>query len=262
MPLTPFQKDILGLLALQRHTGSHVAGGIAINRSGASPRYSADIDLFHDVAQSVLTSAEADAAALVKAGYAVEWLLRQLSSQRAKVQRGSEELKLEWCFDSAFRFFPVQVDPLFGYCLHPADLAANKALALAGRAEIRDFIDILYLHETYLSLGAICWAACGKDEGFTPWSLLDFAKRHMKFRAEDLAGEHLAQPLQLPELKDAWHKAVVQAEELFARLPPAEIGCLYLSPSFSPLTPDPNDRAFPTVLRHFGSLRGAWPTAD
>src|SRR6202034_3931759 len=105
-----------------------------------------------------------------------------------------------------------------------ADLAANKALALAGRAEIRDFIDILFLHDSYLSLGAICWAACGKDEGFTPRSLLEFGKRHMKFREEDLARENLARPISLVELKEAWLKAVEQAEQLFARLPVAEGG--------------------------------------
>ena len=259
MPLTPLQKDVLALLAANRQPESHVAGGIAINRSNASPRYSADVDIFHDSVEGVVSSAGADATALTQQGYAIEWLLRQPSTHRAQIKRGMDELKLEWCHDSAFRFFPVQPDPEFGYCLHPADLAANKALALAGRMEIRDFIDILYLHETYLSLGAICWAACGKDEGFTPWSLLDFAKRHMKFRAEDLAGEHLAAQLNLADLKDAWLQAVVQAEELFARLPIAEIGCLYLTPALLPYTPDPASPEFASAIRHFGSVGGAWP---
>jgi hypothetical protein len=160
---------------------------------------------------------------------------------------------------SVFQFFPLQPDAEFGYCLHTADLATNKALALAGRAEVRDFIDILFLHETYLSLGAICWAACGKDQGFTPRSLLDFAKRHMKFRAEDLARENLARPISLVELKEAWLKAADQAEHLFARLPLADVGCLYLTPSFQPVTPDSASPDFAKLIRHFGSIRGAWP---
>lgn len=259
MPLTPFQKDVLHLLAAHRQPESHVAGGVAINRAGSSPRYSADVDFFHDLADTIFATAETDVATLVKQGWNVEWLQRQPYLQRARVSRGGEELKLEWCFDSAFRFFPVQPDPEFGFCLHPADLATNKALAMAGRAEIRDFIDIVHLHESYLSLGAICWAACGKDIGFSPRSLLDHAKRHMKFHDDDLARESLARPIRLPELKEAWVAAVAQAEELFAKLPLTEVGCLYLTPALAPITPDPASADFVSLIRHFGSIRGAWP---
>jgi hypothetical protein len=189
-------------------------------------------------------------------------LLRQPSLQSAEVHRAEDALRLDWCYDSAFRFFPVQPDREFGYCLHPADLATNKALALAGRSEVRDFVDILYLDQTYLSLGAICWAACGKDQGFTPWSLLDHASRHTKFREEELMSGHLARPLGLTELKEAWLRAVAQAQELFAKLPAAEAGCLYLDQNSVPRTPDPTHSEFPTLIRHFGSVRGAWPTVS
>jgi hypothetical protein len=259
MPISPFQQSVLRLLAGQRLPESHVAGGAAINRSSSSPRFSADIDIFHDVADDVRAAAECDARILDSVGYKVTWQLRQASLQRAQVERDGQLMKLEWCHDSSFRFFPVQPDTDFGYALHPADLATNKALALAGRSEVRDFIDILFLHESYLSLGAICWAACGKDEGFNPSSLLGYAKAHMKFREQDLSSEHLARPLVLADLKDAWQRAVAQAEELFVRLPASEVGCLYLAPTMIPITPDPADAGFARVIRHFGSTRGAWP---
>jgi hypothetical protein len=120
-------------------------------------------------------------------------------------------------------------------------------------------LDILYLDDAYLSLGAVCWAACGKDQGFTPWSLLDQARRNAKFREADLASEYLARPVELPALKQRWLEAAVGAEDLFARLPAAEVGCLYLDQAGSPITPDPQSPAFPTLVRHFGSVRGAWP---
>lgn len=72
----------------------------------------------------------ADAVVLTKHGLQVEWLLRQPSLQRARISRGAESLRMDWGYDSAFRFFPVQADADFGYCLHPADLATNKCLAL------------------------------------------------------------------------------------------------------------------------------------
>lgn len=260
MPLTAFQKEIASVLAVNRNPESHVGGGSAINRADDSPRYSNDLDLFHDVAESVAVCAEADFQALTARHYAIEWQLRQAGFFRAVVRRGADALKLDWTCDSAFRFFPIQADDLFGYCLHPADLATNKVLALAGRAEIRDFLDILYLDAHYLSLAALVWAACGKDEGYTPWSLLDMAKRHVRYRQEDLENEHLAQPLTLTELKARWLAAVARAEELFPQLPAEEVGCLYLKSAATVQTPVPGHADTAQLIRHFGRVRGAWPT--
>jgi Nucleotidyl transferase AbiEii toxin, Type IV TA system len=261
MPLTPLQKQVVQLLASRRNPDSFVAGGAVINRDLSSPRFSADLDLFHDVAESVLVSAEADVAVLGAHGFEVRWLLRQPSLQRAEIQGGNESMRLDWCVDSAFRFFPVCPDSDFGYCLHPADLATNKALALAGRSEIRDYVDMLYIHEHYLSLGAVFWAACGKDQGFTPLSLLEFAQRNMRFREEDLAAERLNRPLHLTELKKAWLGAVDSAVQLVASLPDEEVGCLYLDANGNPRTPDASAPDFKLLLRHFGSARGAWPVS-
>ncbi|OGU02199.1 MAG: hypothetical protein A2W29_00260 [Gemmatimonadetes bacterium RBG_16_66_8] len=80
---------------------------------------------------------------------------------------------------------PLVRDTLGGLLLHPVDLAANKVLALAGRDESRDFVDILFVHERVLPLGALCWAAVGKDPGFTPLSLLELLKRRGRYRPED-----------------------------------------------------------------------------
>lgn len=259
MPLTAFQKEVLRLLAAHRSPESHVAGGAALNRSPDSPRYSADLDIFHDAALSVLSCAEADAALLLSQDFAVEWLARQPYLQRARVSRDNQEVKLEWCVDSAFRFFPVQPDPEFGYCLHTADLATNKMLAMAGRAALRDFLDVLNLHENFLSLGGLCWAACGKDQGFSPWSILDYAGRNTKYRQEDLDEQHLVKPLLLTDLKKTWLCAVAEAEEWLAKLPAADLGCLYLDAAGVPCTPNSLGPEFATVRRHFGSVRGAWP---
>src|ERR1700723_1847075 len=55
--------------------------------------------------------------------------------------------------DADFRFFPAIADALFGYRLHVADLATNKALAAAGRREPRDVLDLIYIDERHLPLG-------------------------------------------------------------------------------------------------------------
>jgi hypothetical protein len=189
MPLTAFQRRVARLLAANRNPESHVAGGAVINRGEAGVRFSDDLDIFHDAAASVAASAQADAKALQEAGLSVEWTLRGEGMFQAVVSGGEDRVRLDWTTDSAFRFFPVQPDEDFGYCLHQADLATNKILALAGRTEIRDFLDILLIDRTYLGLGAVMWAACGKDPGFTPALLLDQTNRHSRFQESDLKGE-------------------------------------------------------------------------
>jgi hypothetical protein len=69
VPISKFQSDMLRLLAAQRSPDSYVAGGIAINRQG--PRYSGDIDIFHDSDVRLESAVRADEAALAAAGYAI-----------------------------------------------------------------------------------------------------------------------------------------------------------------------------------------------
>ena len=230
-----------------------------LHRDPASPRYSGDIDLFHDEVRLVAENAERDVATLRAAGLVIEWAARSESFHRAWVVDGAQRLKIEWVFDSAFRFFPVEPDPLLGYRLHPADLAVNKLLAAAGRTVIRDFLDVLHLHETYLSLGILAWAATGKDPGLSPLFILNELVRTSRYRPEDLAVVELARPVSVGELKQKLLAAVREAEDLIGRLPAVEVGCLYLDAAGRPVTPDPQAPDFAGLGRHFGSLRGSWP---
>jgi hypothetical protein len=230
-----------------------------LHRDPGSPRFSGDIDLFHDEVRLVAENAQRDFATMRAAGLAVEWATRSETFHRAWVTIGDERLKLEWVFDSAFRFFPVEPDPVLGYRLHPADLATNKMLAAAGRRVIRDFLDVLHLHETYLSLGALAWAATGKDPGMSPLFILNELVRTSKYQPKDLEDVTLARPISLVELKQKLLGAVREAEELIGRLPASEVGCLYLDAAGKVVTPDPEAAGFAGLTRHFGSLRGSWP---
>lgn len=231
-----------------------------LHRSSDSPRYSQDIDLFHDVAESVGLCAEQDALTLIDAGFSLKWILRTPAFHRAVLTLNGQQMKIEWAHDSAFRFFPVQKDAWCGFRLHDADAATNKLLALAGRTEIRDFIDIMHLVKNYLSLGALTWAACGKDAGFTPEFLLDQANRHTACSQSDLNRLQLQGPVDAVALKREWLHAIEEARALMFLLPPDEIGCLYLTPQLEPFTPEPNSEGFQKLIRHYGSVCGAWPT--
>ena len=259
MPLTAFQSETLSLLAKHRSPESFLAGGTVLNASVDSPRYSKDLDIFHDVETSVATSANADAETLLQAGYELKWLLQQPLFQRAEVILNGNHLLIEWVFDSAFRFFPVERDDRVGWRLNIYDAATNKLLALMGRGEPRDYLDILFFHEHQLSLGSLCWASAGKDPGVNPFMILQECQRTTHFRPEQFLDLQLALPLDLQRWKKQWLAASREAELLLTRLPAEEVGCLYLDSTGKPVTPDPDSAEFPSLTRHFGSIRGAWP---
>lgn len=80
----------------------------------------------------------------------------------AEIRRDDEITRLEWVVDSDFRFFPVIPDEVFGFVLHPVDLATNKVMVAAGRRAMRDILDLITIHERILALGAVIWAAVEK----------------------------------------------------------------------------------------------------
>lgn len=183
MPITSFQSDVLRAIAANRDPESYVAGGTAINRSG--PRFSADVDIFHDRQDRVAEAAMSDAAALQRAGYELAWTRQQPASFAAIVGNGRSETKLEWVADSDYRFFPAVPDPEFGYVLHPLDLAINKVMAAASRREPRDIIDLLTLHVRVAPIGALVWAAADIAPGFTPEGLIAEIRRNARHSKEE-----------------------------------------------------------------------------
>jgi hypothetical protein len=84
-----------------------------------------------------------------EAGLDLSWGKIQTGKPEAAVEDLGETMQLECVADSAFRFFPAQRDDLFGYVLHPVDLATNKASAAADRREPRDVVDLVTIHETF-----------------------------------------------------------------------------------------------------------------
>ena len=256
MPLTEFQADLARLLSGNRTVDSYLAGGAAILIEPNTTRFSRDLDYFHDSEARVAEAFEADRALVVSRGYGLRVELNQPGYIRAVVDRGDEATKVEWARDSAWRFMPTVRDERVGYLLHPVDLAVNKVLALAGRDEARDVLDALHLHAHVLGLGALCWAACGKDPGFTPLSLLELLRRRGRIRSEDLARLDLAVPVDLRDAKRAWLQALDSVEPFVASRPAGEIGCLYYSPSARAFV-DPRDVA--DAVPHFGRPGGVLP---
>ena len=122
MPVTEFQREVLQTIAGNRHELSHFAGGVVLHAAPDSARFSHDFDIFHEAAAQVASSSAADSATLRAAGYAVtpvagDWT-KSGTFRKAVVQRHAQSVEIDWAADSAFRFFPVEKDPLLGWRLH------------------------------------------------------------------------------------------------------------------------------------------------
>ena len=258
MPLTPYQEEIARLLAAHRTFDSYLAGGAAIHLEPQSTRYSNDLDYFHDSAERVATAFADDARQRARAGHAVTIEMQLPGYIRATVASDGGSTKVEWAHDSAWRFLPTVRHDVVGFVLHPIDLAVNKLLALAGRDEARDFLDILDLDQRTLRLGALCWAAAGKDPGFTPFALLEILRRRGKYHQDDFGRLKLTTgPVDLPALKARWLTALTEADAFVRRRPPSEAGCLYYSPSQARFV-SPDDHAADAVP-HYGRPGGVLP---
>ena len=174
------------------------------------------------------------------------------------VIRGGESVEIDWAADSAFRFFPIERDARLGWRLHLFDLATNKALTLSARTETRDYVDILELHKRF-PLAAICWAACGKDPGFTPLSLLKMMRRFARVDPATLE-EIQARALDPVALKNTWIEISDEAEAKMTQLadeqPDVPIGVAFVDGDGHPGRLGDN----PSLRVHGPSLRGCWPT--
>ncbi len=256
MPLSRLQSDVLRALAAHRNPESYVAGAAALNRD--SGRYSQDIDIFHDREEAVARAADADAALLAANGFDLRWLRREPGIHVADVAQRGEATRLEWARDSDFRFFPALRDDLFGYRLHVADLATNKARAAAGRREPRDVLDLLFIHDKHLPLGAVMWAAVAKDPGFCPESLIAEIRRNARYLADDYAGLELSEPVDAASVSRRLRAALDEADRFVRSAPGGKEGMLFLL-NGAPVQPEPHDLG--ACTEHRGQRKGHWPSS-
>lgn len=266
MALTEFQRTICHIIADYRieNGESYVASGAALNTIIRGDQVSRDIDVFHDSTQAVAESWAADRHLLESHGYDVHPLREREGYVEAIVSRANDSVVMQWATDSAFRFFPLVRHDDFGLALHPMDLATNKALALVGRLEVRDWIDMMRCHEGIQRLGYLAWAASGKDPSFSPAAILDQAARTARYSASEIESLTFAgPPPSITELGSRWREMLHEAAEIIAMLPPAATGTCVLDDKGLLFADGPSGlrKALTegAVFFHEGSLRGALP---
>jgi len=247
-----------------RRTGRGLRG----RRRRAGPfdrrQISRDISLFHDTLEALDATWQADRKLLLSHGYELRSLHERPGFVEAVVSKGPDSILMQWTRDSAFRFFPLVQHEDLGLVLHPFDLATNKVLALVGRLEIRDWIDVITCHEQIQPLGYLAWAACGKDPGFSPLTILEQAGRSGRYTTAELEGLSFEGPFpDLADLLRKWHLMLTEAREIVAILPPEQVGTCVLQRKSNLYRGDParltQALAADDLVFHVGSIRGAYP---
>ena len=256
MTLSKIQSDVLRLLASHRDPESYVAGSTPLNVN--APRFSDDIDVFHDREERVAQAAEQDAAFLHEHGYALQWLRRDPLIYTVLAARAGETTKLEWVVDSDFRFFPTVRDEMFGYVLHPVDLATNKVAAAYGRREPRDVVDLLTIHERILPLGAVVWASVGKTVGFTPEGVINEIRRTARYTEADFRRVASDPPIDPAATMTRLREILSEAEAFAAHMPTDKAGLLFLKDGH---VAQPDPARLQDYQTHAGQRRGQWPTS-
>jgi hypothetical protein len=266
MALTGFQQAICRLIAANRleQGEAYVARGVALNLLTGGRRISRDIDLFHDTVEALEATWQADQKLLRSHGYEIRSVHERPGYVEAVVGKGQETVLMQWTRDSAFRFFPLVRQEELGLVLHPFDLATNKVLALAGRLEIRDWIDMITCHEQIQPLGYLAWAACGKDPGFSPLTILEQAGRSGHYATAELEGLSFdSPPPSLPDLLRQWHPMLAEARQVITVLPAGQVGMCVLQRQGDLYRGDlaqlRQDLAADALIFHPGSIRGAYP---
>lgn len=230
MPLDEFQQDVIAVVSRNRDSGSPFAGGAVIQQHGF--RLTGDQDIFTADDESLDDLVQADRAALEAAGFTVH-PRRSYSGFReclvTKPMTGTTVL--QWTAALAREFYEPVPDPQFGYRLHIADLAVNKALAAASRTKKRDFVDLWMLDRHVMPLWRMACGAPGKETDLNPFSTIESISLNwsMTVRRDDPADQlMLTVDVPLEEIGSGLRNAMREARLVLPDIPPEHYGRLQL----------------------------------
>jgi len=140
-------------------------------------------------------------------------------------------------------------------------VALNQLLSAPRQS--RDWIDVLTCDQGLQPLGYLAWAACGKDPGYNPVSLLAEISRAHYSQAEldalDFAGSRPDAVL----LGSRWHEVLRNARAVCRQLPAEELGKCVTTRDHELFRGSAAELAEAAANRriafHEGRLGGSWP---
>lgn len=199
MQLTLLQKKTLKIFSRVNRDGNfYFTGGTALAVCYLHHRESEDLDFFTGDAVSLAPTAREFENQLRAAGLGVQVERRQVTFVRFLI---GNELKVDLALDASFRLKPpvqLNIDDVEIPVDSLDDIAANKMLALFGRAEPRDFVDVYFLSKEYFDFMEMVQMAAKKDTGFDLYWLAAAMQEAEKI---ELLPVKMHKPFNLPGMK-------------------------------------------------------------
>jgi predicted nucleotidyltransferase component of viral defense system len=198
--LSPLQQRVARLVAeVIAGEGFALAGGGALVSRGDVDRHTEDLDFFGLDPDAVDRVGPIVKETLEGAGLTVHAVRESHGFVRLTVSDGTERTEIDLAADA--RLLPAEEGPIVR-TLAGEELAVDKVLAIFGRAEARDFVDLQALEPRY-GLQRLFRLAAEKDRGFTPEVFADMLGRFGRLgrREFDLDAQAYAN---LSETVDRW----------------------------------------------------------
>ncbi len=237
MPLDEFQKGVIAVISRNRGPESPFTGGSVIQQHGTRLTDDQDIVVADDDFLDLVAST--DQAALEAAGFTVQLRHSYPGFRDYRVMKPLiGTTALQWTAALASEYFAPVPDDLFGYRLHFADLAVNKAVAAAGRMKKRDFVDLVMLDRHVMPLWRMACAAAGKRPDINPFSMVERMSRNwdMAVRRDD-PGDRLVMTtdVALEEIGDDLDAIFCEVRVTLEDVPPESYGRLQVDDVGQPL---------------------------
>ncbi len=212
--LADIQKEILTYLRdIPEFEAFYLTGGTALSKFYLGHRKSNDLDFFTSEEELIQPFSLKIEAALKKAGFNVERKRGFRSFIELVVSAPSESTIIHLALDSPYRLdsiimaeeFPgLRIDSL-------KDIAANKLLAIFGRATLRDFVDVLFLVREKFEKKDLILMAKKKDPGFDLYWLATAFERVKEFSADSPEMLLMVKPCSIETLSaffDEWRREI------------------------------------------------------
>lgn len=206
MALTALQERVAALAAaLPEATGFALAGGAAMAAHDMLDRSTRDLDYFAgpDDADAVQRFADAFEQAAKRDGLEVVRSRQAATFVRFEIRDGDDECEVDLGID--YRAL-ASVSTRYGPALDLRELGADKVLAIFGRAEPRDFVDLAEVAQR-VPFAELIALAGEKDPGLDLEVLAQFLARVHVMRPESF-GLDVAAHQALVEQVDGWRAHV------------------------------------------------------
>ena len=187
--LLPFQQRIATSIGQSlKDSDFALAGGAALIMQGLVDRKTNDLDYFGTSTRVLTERLPLAIAQLQRDGLEVETRRQSDTFVRIVVRDGVNEVEVDFGLDG--RLFPA-VQGEFSPVLTAKELAVDKVLAVFGRAEARDFVDLDALQQ-HFDLAELFDLASQKDRGFDLKIFAEMTNRVERLDEEEFNLGHAA----------------------------------------------------------------------